>query len=71
MLQGGKMCAPDVPRAADEHAEGRGIQGRTSAMVTTYQNPYLECRSSVMRCHAITQMNHFAVQLMKPESCCM
>lgn len=70
-LQGGRICARDVPRAADEHAEGRGIQERTSAVVTTYQKPFLECCSSVVRCHANTQMIHLAVQLMKAESCCI
>ena len=68
-MQGDGVRARDVARAADEHAEGRGIQEQTSAMVATYQEPYLDCRSPIVRCHAITQMNHLAVQLMKPESC--
>jgi hypothetical protein len=71
LLQGDRIWARDVPRAADEHAEGRGIQERTSAAVATYQRSYLEYCSSFVRCHAITQMNHIAVQLMKPEPCCM
>jgi hypothetical protein len=71
MLQGGKMCAPDVSRAADEHAERRGIQGRTSAMVATYQNPYLECRSFHYKVPRNYPYESFAVQLMKSESCCM